>query len=110
MLNLIKKICLNLETIIHLLKQCVEISQSNQLKNSDLYTDLADDMLSLPGGGASELLDIQDVMKKLGISESTYYRFVRNGQLKPRKKGRRHYYYLSDLHAQLSESVRRGRI
>ncbi len=84
--------------------------QSNQFKNMELCAGQGGDMLALSGLGASELLDIQDVMKKLGISESTYYRFVRNGQLKPRKKGRRHYYYLSDLHEQLSESFRRGRI
>ena len=56
------------------------------------------------------MLDIADVLDKLGISESKYYRLVREGKLMPRKLGKRHYYYLSDLHQQLEESRRKGRI
>ncbi|WP_293886389.1 MULTISPECIES: helix-turn-helix transcriptional regulator [unclassified Sphingobacterium] len=56
------------------------------------------------------MLDIADVLDKLGISESKYYRLVREGKLRPRKLGKRHYYYLSDLHQQLEESRRKGRI
>lgn len=56
------------------------------------------------------LLSAQDVMDRLNISEATYYRFVRNGELSPRLKGKRHYYYEEDLVNALSESKRRGRI
>ena len=56
------------------------------------------------------MLEITDVLDKLGISESKYYRLVRDGKLRPRKLGKRHYYYLSDLHEQLEESRRKGRI
>ncbi|WP_134090086.1 AlpA family transcriptional regulator [Olivibacter sp. XZL3] len=56
------------------------------------------------------LLSAQDVMDKLGISEATYYRHVKNGELKPRIKGNRHYFYEDDLVEALEESRRRGRI
>lgn len=56
------------------------------------------------------LMDIQEVMEYLGIAKTTYYRLVKNGELTPRRKGRRHYYYRSDLRAALTESVRRGRV
>lgn len=57
-----------------------------------------------------KLMDIQEVMDYLGIARTTYYRLVKNGELTPRRKGRRHYYYRSDLRAALTESVRRGRV
>lgn len=57
-----------------------------------------------------KLMDIQEVMDYLGIAKTTYYRLVKNGELTPRRKGRRHYYYRSDLRAALAESVRRGKI
>lgn len=56
------------------------------------------------------LLDMQEVIDYLGIDRSTYFRLVKNGELTPRRKGRRHYYYRGDLHAALAESVRRGRV
>jgi len=56
------------------------------------------------------LLSARDVMCKLNISEATYYRFVRKGELRPRLKGKRHYYYEEDLVDALNESRRRGRI
>lgn len=109
MLTLIKKICAQLETIICILKGNVCKHDAKSLNNIDLYYTCKPAAVSLSEGFSGELLDIRDVMERLGISESTYYRFVRNGELKPRKKGRRHYYYLSDLHEQLKESIRRGR-
>lgn len=57
-----------------------------------------------------KLMDIQEVMDYLGIAKTTYYRLVKKGELTPRRKGRRHYYYRSDLRAALTESVRRGRV
>src|SRR5690606_19976905 len=57
-----------------------------------------------------KLMDIQEVMDYLGIAKTTYYRLVKNGELTPRRKGRRHYYYRRDLQAALAESVRRGRV
>jgi predicted DNA-binding transcriptional regulator AlpA len=110
MLNQLEKIGKQLEIMSDLLKQ---------IRDHNLLTSLVTSELSLSEKSAPErtiapadstLLDVQDVMQKLGISESTYYRFVRNGELRPRKKGRRHYYYLSDLDAQLKQSVRKGRI
>jgi len=56
------------------------------------------------------LLSAQDVMNKLNISEATYYRHVRSGELKPRMKGSRHYFYEEDLVEALEEGRRRGRI
>lgn len=57
-----------------------------------------------------KLMDMQEVMDYLGITRSTYFRLVKNGELAPRRKGRRHYFYRRDLHAALAESVRRGRV
>ena len=57
-----------------------------------------------------KLLDINDVLDYLGITRATYFRMVRHGELAPRRKGRRHYYYRSDLRAALAQSVRRGRL
>ncbi|HLS96558.1 helix-turn-helix domain-containing protein [Sphingobacterium allocomposti] len=59
---------------------------------------------------SKRLYGVTEVMDILGISHATYYRFVRSGRLVPRKLGKRHYYYLEDLEAQLEESKRRGRI
>ncbi|QQD14255.1 helix-turn-helix domain-containing protein [Sphingobacterium sp. UDSM-2020] len=56
------------------------------------------------------LLDIKDVVKILNISTTTYYRLVRQGELVPRRKGKRHYYYHEDLSKQLNQSKRKGRI
>lgn len=56
------------------------------------------------------LLDIKDVIKILNISTATYYRLVKQGELIPRRKGKRHYYYQEDLQRQLEESKRRGRL
>ncbi|WP_099366683.1 helix-turn-helix domain-containing protein [Sphingobacterium sp. 1.A.4] len=44
-----------------------------------------------------ELLGTQEVLKLLNISESTYYRLVKNGSLIPTKIGSRHYYRKNDL-------------
>ena len=102
MLNLMNRICDLLEVITSLLQAILK--------------HIAEEMNKLPAetkDTAAELhhmLDIADVLDKLGISESKYYRLVREGKLKPRKLGKRHYYYLSDLHQQLEESRRRGRI
>jgi len=57
-----------------------------------------------------KLMDMQEVMDYLGIARSTYFRMVKNGELCPRRKGRRHYFYRRDLRAALAESVRRGRV
>lgn len=58
----------------------------------------------------SDLLDINQVIDLLKISEATYYRWVKQGELIPRRKGKRHYYCLSDLDRQMKEGRRRGRI
>ena len=102
MLNLMNRICDLLEVITSLLQAILK--------------HIAEEMNKLPAekkdtaAQLDHMLDIADVLDKLGISESKYYRLVREGKLKPRKLGKRHYYYLSDLHQQLDESRRRGRI
>lgn len=55
------------------------------------------------------LLDIQDVLVLLGISIATYYRLVQRGELLPRRRGKRHYYYLSDLTIQQEKYKRKGK-
>ena len=57
-----------------------------------------------------DLLDIQDVVAMLSISMATYYRMVQRGDLLPRRKGKRHYYFRSDIYIQLENSRRKGRI
>ncbi|MEJ5090789.1 helix-turn-helix domain-containing protein [Sphingobacterium faecium] len=57
-----------------------------------------------------ELLDIADVLVILNISIATYYRWVKQGELIPRRKGKRHYFYKEDLLHQLEQGRRRGRI
>lgn len=57
-----------------------------------------------------ELLDMEQVLRILRISRSTYYRLVNAGKLVPRKIGERHCYYLEDLEEMIQESKRRGRI
>lgn len=57
-----------------------------------------------------ELLDMEQVLRILRISRSTYYRFVKEGKLLPRKIGVRHCYYREDLKDMIQESKRRGRI
>lgn len=102
MLNLMNRICDLLEVISSLLQA--------------ILRHITEEMNKIPaetGDTPAELdhmLEITDVLDKLGISESKYYRLVRDGKLRPRKLGKRHYYYLSDLHEQLEESRRKGRI
>jgi len=110
MLNQFEKIGEQLEIMTDLVKQIRDYILLSDLSASGLCLSEKAVPERMPVHADSTLLDVQDVMQKLGISESTYYRFVRNGELRPRKKGRRHYYYLSDLDAQLKQSVRKGRI
>lgn len=57
-----------------------------------------------------KILEAEDVQQKLGISRATYYRYVKDEKLVPRKLGTRHYYYPEDLDEQLEESKRKGRL
>ncbi|RZJ85744.1 MAG: DNA-binding protein [Chryseobacterium sp.] len=63
--------------------------------------------LNLP---EDELLTRQEVMDYLGISESTYKRKVKNGQLNPYKFPGGDRFYKSELRGELKESKRRGRV
>lgn len=102
MLNLMNRICDLLEVIASLLQAILRY-----------ITEEMNKIPEEPGNTPAELdrmLEINEVLDKLGISESKYYRLVRDGKLRPRKLGKRHYYYLSDLHQQLEESRRKGRI
>ncbi len=102
MLNLMNRICDLLEVITCLLKAILTHITEEMNKVSPETAEIPSEL--------DHMLDIADVLDKLGISESKYYRLVREGKLRPRKLGKRHYYYLSDLHQQLEESRRKGRI
>lgn len=102
MLNLMNRICDLLEVITSLLKAILTHITEEMNKVSTETAEIPSEL--------DYMLDIADVLYKLGISESKYYRLVREGKLRPRKLGKRHYYYLSDLHQQLEESRRKGRI
>jgi len=102
MLNLMNRICDLLEVISSLLQAILKFIKEEMDKVPTERVDSTTDL--------NHMLDIADVLDKLGISESKYYRLVREGKLRPRKLGKRHYYYLSDLHQQLEESRRKGRI
>lgn len=102
MLNLMNRICDLLEVITSLLQAILKHITEEMNKIPDETVDTAAEL--------DHMLDIAHVLDKLGISESKYYRLVREGKLRPRKLGKRHYYYLSDLHQQLEESRRKGRI
>ncbi|GAA4146740.1 hypothetical protein GCM10022216_32040 [Sphingobacterium kyonggiense] len=58
-------------------------------------------------GATMELLDANDVMKILKISQSTYYRLVKTGVLKPIVIGRRHYYSKQQVEGMLKSRMKR---
>ncbi|MGA6118726.1 helix-turn-helix domain-containing protein [Sphingobacterium anhuiense] len=103
MLSFIERICQQLETITQLLEKSVQ--QHDASLSREVDPDAETDLSHL-----SDLLDINQVIDLLKISEATYYRWVKQGELIPRRKGKRHYYCLSDLDKQLKEGRRRGRI
>ena len=96
--HLLQRVCLLLEAIYQL------------LKDASLPLSGRQDEKVVSGTKARPLLSVIEVMDMLGISRSTYYRFVKEGRLLPRILGNRHYYYLEDLEEQIRESKRRGRI
>jgi len=53
---------------------------------------------------------VQGSISFLAYTMATYYRWVRLGELVPRRKGKRHYFYKEDLLQQLEEGRLRGRI
>ena len=98
-----KRICQYLEIIVNLLEE-----SSKQVNGSlpvQKQPQAEQEKLASP-----ELLDISDVLVILNISIATYYRWVKQGELMPRRKGKRHYFYKEDLLQQLEEGRRRGRI
>lgn len=101
MLSFIERICQQLENITQLLEKSVQQSEVSlsRVEHLDAETDLSH---------LSDLMDINQVIDLLKISEATYYRWVKQGELIPRRKGKRHYYCLSDLDRQLKEGRRRG--
>jgi hypothetical protein len=105
MLSLMKRICQYLEIIINLLEE------SSKRVNGSLPAQKQHQPQAEHEKSAShELLDISDVLVILNISVATYYRWVKQGELIPRRKGKRHYFYKEDLLQQLEEGRRRGRI
>lgn len=56
------------------------------------------------------LLDKFAVMRKLNISESTYYRYIKRGLLRPRQIGGTDYFYERDLVEALEESYKKGKL
>lgn len=55
-----------------------------------------------------ELMTRMAVVQKLGISERTYNRWVKDGVLVPRAIGNRHFYRLEDLEKAIQRSVNKG--
>jgi predicted DNA-binding transcriptional regulator AlpA len=98
MLNLLQRICFLLEATYQLLKEATE------KQNDHTQRVLEKEEPSLQD---NELLDIQQVREILRIGRSTYYRFVNEGKLTPRKIGGRPCYYLADLDEMIKESKRR---
>lgn len=94
--NQITGVVVHLQTIIQLMEQ-----HNQRLECRDKI---------IPESQEIKLLDVVAVMEILNISESTYYRWVDNGELEPRKKGKRHYYYLSDLRDQIAKGKLKGRL
>ncbi|GGH33147.1 helix-turn-helix domain-containing protein [Sphingobacterium alkalisoli] len=101
MLNLLQRICFLLEATYQLLKEAIE-KQDDHARRAPHKME--------PSIQDNELLDIQQVREILGIGRSTYYRFVSQGKLTPRKIGGRPCYYLADLDEMIKESKRRGRL
>lgn len=98
-----KRICRQLDEIIRLL--CKAAPQFHDAVSDHEQTENTLHDTKMP-----ELLDIQQVVEILNISVTTYYRWVKQGELIPRRKGKRHYFYKEDLLQQLEEGRRRGRI
>lgn len=103
MLSLVKQICRQLDEIIRLL--CKTGPHVHEAVIDQDQAENASRDRKMP-----ELLDIQQVVEVLNISVATYYRWVKQGELIPRRKGKRHYFYMEDLLQQLEEGRRRGRI
>jgi hypothetical protein len=103
MLSLVKRICRQLDEIIRLL--CKTAPRLHEVVYDQDQSEDATHDTKMP-----ELLDIQQVIEILNISIATYYRWVKQGELIPRRKGKRHYFYKEDLLQQLEEGRRRGRI
>ena len=55
------------------------------------------------------LLDKLEVMEYLGIKDTAYYRWVKQGKLKPRGGKGQHKYYLSDIKALMEQRKYRKR-
>lgn len=55
-----------------------------------------------------ELMTRMAVVQKLGISERTYNRWVKEGVLVPLEIGNRHFYRKKDLEQAIERSVNRG--
>ena len=55
------------------------------------------------------LLDKEQVMEYLGIKDTAYYRWVKNGKLKPRGGKGRHNYYPGDIKALMEQRKYRKR-
>jgi hypothetical protein len=103
-LNTLNAQLLSMDTHLRLIVEAMKmpdksesIVQGNDLTSTKFQVDVS-------------LLDIKDVTRILNISTATYYRLVKQGELVPRRKGKRHYYFQEDLSQQLKESKRKGRI
>lgn len=55
------------------------------------------------------LLDKEDVKEYLGIKDTAYYRWVKNGKLKPRGGKGQHRYYPSDINKLMEQRKYRKR-
>jgi DNA-directed RNA polymerase specialized sigma subunit len=91
-----------MEKLNAILDVLLKIYEIMQLISTKTYGNL-----TLP---EDEMLTRLEVMKYLGISDSTYKRKVRKGILKPSKLPGGDRFYKSELKEEFLESKRRGRI
>ncbi len=85
---------------------------------AELQTEFYGGMMTVFGGqnplsqpmGNEKLMSRQEVKDYLGISESTYIRKVKTGELKPIKMPGGDRFYKFDLMEAFIESIRRGKI
>jgi len=94
-MSTLKRLCEAVEGIFKLLQELARYLVSEKKNQADT---------------PEKLLGMEEVMARLNISRSTYFRYVREGELRPRKTGKRHYFYESDLEEALRNSKRKGRL
>lgn len=78
----------------------------------DIYTILTEikDIYQSEKNVNKKLFYKQDVINLLNISDTTYRRYVKEGRLRPMRLHGIDMYYQEDIHKELQESRRKGRV